>query len=635
MSETGVPQAGASEVVGEAALLGVVGGAVMALGSDVVFVLDAETSAVVQANRAFRRVFGYEAAELPALRLADLALDAAALDSVLPASGEGELGVRDFRRKSGAVFALEARAITTAVAGRRYHCLVGCDQTQRREAERARAESELRLRTFVDSAFEGLTVTDHGRIVDGNARLAELLGAPLSSLVGRSVMDFIAPESASRVVPRLQSGAPQSYEHMCLRADGSKFPVEVQAKTIELGGQSLRITAIRDISERRSLEEQVRQAQRMESIGRLAGGVAHDFNNLLTVILSLVRLLTRVPRSAADRDDLEQIQTAAERAAELTQQLLAFARRQIVEPQSVDLNELVTRIDKMLRRLIGEDIQLTTLPESRIGRIRADPGKIEQVLMNLAVNARDAMEDGGKLTIETANVELGEDYAANHPEVRPGRYVMLSVSDTGAGMDGETMAHIFEPFFTTKKDGKGTGLGLATCYGIVKQSGGSIWVYSEVGKGTTFKVYFPHFVDEAMPVPPPAVQAAPSGTETLLVVEDDEMVRRLAVRILRGQGYVVHDTGDPVDALAMFDRLGGAVDLLVTDVVMAGMSGRELANQLRARRAGLKVLYTSGYTENTIVHHGVVDAGVNFLEKPYVPDELARRVRDVLDRRGQ
>ena len=634
MSETRVPQAGgASDSVGDPALMGVIGGAIMALGSDVVFVLDASTLQVVQVNRAFERVFGYRRGEAAALGLRDLA-DAAFIAQALAAASESDLGAQPFRRKGGGLFDLETRALGTEVGGRRYHCVVGCDLTDRQAAERARAESELRLRTFVDASFEGLAITDQGRVVDVNARLPELLGAPSSSLVGRSVIDFIAPESRSRVVPRLQSGDPQAYEHLCLRIDGTKFPVEVQAKTIQLGERSLRVTAIRDISERKNLEEQVRQAQRMESIGRLAGGVAHDFNNLLTVILSLVRLLTRVPRSAADRDDLEQIQTAAERAAELTQQLLAFARRQIVEPQSLDLNELVTRIDKMLRRLIGEDIRLTTIPDPGIGRIRADPGKVEQVLMNLAVNARDAMENGGKLTIETANVELGEDYAANHPEVHPGRYVMLSVSDTGAGMDAVTMAHIFEPFFTTKSAGKGTGLGLATCYGIVKQSGGSIWVYSEAGKGTTFKVYFPQFAEETVPVPPPVMQAAPFGSETLLVVEDDDMVRRVAVRILRDQGYVVHDTGDPVEALAVFERLGGAIDLLVTDVVMAGMSGKELANQLRARRPALKVLYTSGYTENTIVHHGVVDVGVNFLEKPYVPDELARRVREVLDRLG-
>ncbi|HEX2659907.1 MAG TPA: ATP-binding protein, partial [Polyangia bacterium] len=328
----------------------------------------------------------------------------------------------------------------------------------------------------------------------------------------------------------------------------------------------------------------------------------------------------------------DQIKTAAERAAQLTQQLLAFARRQIVEPIVLDLNDLVQNIDKMLRRLIGENVRLVTVPTPDLARIRADPGKIEQVLVNLAVNARDAMEVGGTLTIETANVELGEDYAATHPEVAAGRYVMMSVSDTGVGMDAATISHIFEPFFTTKSAAKGTGLGLATCYGIVKQSGGSIWVYSEPGRGTTFKVYFPAVTDTAPSAPAPTAIAVPAGRETLLVVEDDEMVRRLAVRVLRGKGYLVHETGDPLQALEMFDAAAPPVDMLVADVVMAGLSGKDLADRLRAKRPDLKVLYTSGYTENTIVHHGVVDAGVNFLPKPYVPDELARRVREALDK---
>jgi len=298
----------------------------------------------------------------------------------------------------------------------------------------------------------------------------------------------------------------------------------------------------------------------------------------------------------------------------------------------LDLGQLVQNIDKMLRRLIGEDVRLVTIPAPNLGRIRADPGKIEQVLVNLAVNARDAMEAGGTLTIETANVELGEDYAATHPEVAPGRYVMMSVSDTGIGMDAATISHIFEPFFTTKSPAKGTGLGLATCYGIVKQSGGSIWVYSELGRGTTFKVYFPAVTDAAAVAAAPSSVAVPLGRETLLVVEDDEMVRRLAVRVLRGKGYLVHETGDPLQAVELFDSAQPPIDMLVPHVVMAGMSGKDLADRLRARRPDLKVLYTSGYTENTIVHHGVVDAGGNFLAKPYVPDELARRVRDALDK---
>jgi CheY-like chemotaxis protein len=288
----------------------------------------------------------------------------------------------------------------------------------------------------------------------------------------------------------------------------------------------------------------------------------------------------------------------------------------------------------MLRRVIGEDIELATIAMPNLGRIRADPGRIEQVLMNLVVNARDAMEGGGKLTIETANVELGADYAANHPDVEPGSYVMLSVSDTGGGMDARTMTKIFEPFFTTKVPGKGTGLGLATCYGIVRQSGGSIWVYSEVGKGSTFKVYLPRVSDVAQALSRPPASAAAHGQETLLVVEDDEMVRRVAVRILRAKGYVVHETGDPRAALAIFDQLGRAVDLLVADVVMSGMSGKDLADRLRGMKHDLRVLYTSGYTENTIVHHGVVDPDVNFLAKPYLPEDLARCVREALDKSG-
>ena len=619
-------------------LLRVVGEAVMALGTDLVFVVDAPSLRIVRANLAFTKVLGYAPDEVAGLDMRTVSGSEARVWeenlAILVETGRVPVSVRPFRHRDGHIVEIETSVGRTVVGERVLYCVVGRDPTDRHEAERARRDAELRMRTFVDAAFEGLTITDKGLIIDANTRLAEIMRAPLSDLVGRPVMDFVAPESRAHVIAHLASGAPQFYEHGLLRADGTVIPVEVRAKTIDVGERTLRVTAIRDISERKSLEEQVRLAQRMESVGRLAGGVAHDFNNLLTVILSLVTFLTSRATTARDRDDLEQIESAGLRAAELTQQLLAFARRQIVEPKVLDLNELVNRLDKMLRRVIGEDIELATITAPNLGCIRADPGRIEQVLMNLVVNARDAMEGGGKLTVETANVELGPDYAATHPEVEPGPHVLLSVSDTGGGMDAKTMAKIFEPFFTTKIPGKGTGLGLATCYGIVKQSGGSIWVYSEAGKGSTFKVYFPLFTEETVPVPPPVTQAAPFGSETLLVVEDDDMVRRVAVRILRDQGYVVHDTGDPREAVAVFERLGGGVDLLVTDVVMSGMSGKELANQLRARKAALKVLYTSGYTENTVVHHGVVDVGVNFLEKPYVPDELARRVREVLDRRG-
>jgi two-component system cell cycle sensor histidine kinase/response regulator CckA len=619
-------------------LLRVLGEAVMALGTDIVFVVDATSLRILRANLAFTKVLGYPPEEVAGLDMRQLSGSEPqvweANLAILVETGRIPLGVRPFRHRDGHIVEIEASFGRTVVGGRALYCMVGRDPTERHEAERARRDAELRMRTFVDAAFEGLTITDKGRIIDGNARLAELLRAPLSDLVGRSVMDFVAPESRADVVAHLASGAPQFYEHRLQRADGTVIPVEVRAKTIEVGDRALRVTAIRDISERRRLEEQVRLAQRMESVGRLAGGVAHDFNNLLTVILSLVTFLESRATSARDLEDLEQIESAGLRAAELTQQLLAFARRQIVEPKVLDLNELVTSLDRMLRRVIGEDIELATITVPNLGRIRADPGRIEQVLMNLVVNARDAMEGGGKLTIETANVELGPDYAATHPEVEPGAYVMLSVSDTGGGMDAQTKAKIFEPFFTTKIPGKGTGLGLATSYGIVKQSGGSIWVYSELGKGTTFKVYLPRVTEAAEERTPPQSAAAGQGHETLLVVEDDEMVRRVAVRILRAKGYVVHETGDPRAALAIFEQLGRAVDLLIADVVMAGMSGKELVDRLRRAKRDLRVLYTSGYTENTIVHHGVVDPDVSFLAKPYLPEDLARCVREALDKAG-
>jgi two-component system cell cycle sensor histidine kinase/response regulator CckA len=507
------------------------------------------------------------------------------------------------------------------------------DSTERAAAERSLQESEERFRKLAEAAFEGVAITEGGRFVDASPRMAEILGAPLPQLLGRPVSDFVARESREKVALHIRSGSEEPYEHMALRADGTVFPVEVQAKAIAFHGRAMRVTALRDISIRKRIEEHLRLAQRMETVGRLAGGIAHDFNNLLTVILSSARLLIEAPRSENEREDLAQLEAAAERAAELTRQLLAFARRQVVEPETVDLNSLAANLEPMLRRIIGAEIDLATFPGPQLGAVLADPGQVEQVLINLAVNARDAMERGGRLTIETANATLDEAYASRHPEVLAGDYVMVSVSDTGIGMDRETMTHIFEPFFTTKEPGKGTGLGLATCYGIVRQAGGFIWVYSEPGKGTTFKVYFarraasPTACESVSPV------ASVRGHETILVVDDEPMVRRIAIRTLKAQGYTVHAAADGREALQRFDELDGNIDLLVTDLIMPGRTGKELADELHCRRPNLKVLFTSGYTENTVVHQGIVEAGVHFLGKPYVPTELARRVREVIDAR--
>jgi PAS domain S-box-containing protein len=390
----------------------------------------------------------------------------------------------------------------------------------------------------------------------------------------------------------------------------------------------------RDVTDQRHLEEQFRQAQKMEAVGQLAGGIAHDFNNLLTAILGNTQLLLRdLPPGDSKRGDVEEIRKASERAASLTRQLLAYSRRQMLQPEVLDLNVVVAEMDKMLRRLIGENIALVTLLAPDLGRVRADPNQIEQVLVNLAVNARDAMADGGggKLTIETANVDLDEAFTQANLGSRAGPHTMLGVTDTGTGMDTTVRAHLFEPFFTTKEVGKGTGLGLATVYGIVKQSDGYISVYSEPGRGASFKIYLPR-LDARPRTSSPAIKGgAGRGTETILVVEDEPAVLALSQRALETHGYVVLAASDATTALRLVERHGGTIHLLLTDVVMPGMSGRDLADQLAARRPGTRVLYMSGYPGDAVVQHGELQPGAAFLQKPFSPDGLARKVRDVLD----
>jgi PAS domain S-box-containing protein len=390
-----------------------------------------------------------------------------------------------------------------------------------------------------------------------------------------------------------------------------------------------------DVSRELELEEQYRQAQKMEAIGRLSGGVAHDFNNLLVVITGYSELLLQ--RHLNEQSPLykyvEEIKKAGDSAAGLTRQLLAFSRSQVLQPRILNLNEVIVSLEKMLRRLIGEDIDLVAVPDPNLGQVKADPGQIEQVILNLVVNARDAMPQGGKLTLETANVELDEIYTGKHVGVSPGQYVMLAVSDTGLGMDAKTQSHIFEPFFTTKEQGKGTGLGLATVFGIVKQSGGDIWVYSEPGQGTTFKIYLPR-VDEAVAAVEPHLANSEllTGAETVLLVEDEVGVRTLARRALELSGYTVLEASHGQEALLLFQQQPEPIHLLVTDVVMpGGLNGRELAERLKPLYPDLKVLFMSGYTNEAIVHHGVLEPGLFFLQKPFTPYVLIKKVRDVLD----
>jgi two-component system cell cycle sensor histidine kinase/response regulator CckA len=382
-------------------------------------------------------------------------------------------------------------------------------------------------------------------------------------------------------------------------------------------------------------ERQLRHAQKMEAVGMLAGGIAHDFNNILTVILSYGELLLgELTPGEPMHDDMSEICKAGRRAADLTRQLLMFSRQQVVEPKVLDLNDVLAGVDKMLQRILGADVELVSLPKSPLGRVCVDPGSIEQVIMNLVVNARDAMPTGGKLTIETANVVLDEAFVRAHHGAEPGPHVMLGVADTGVGMDPATAARIFEPFFTTKDRGKGTGLGLSTVFGIVQQSGGSVWVYSELGKGTTFKVYLP-----CVDAPIDSVRAAPTptdlrGCETILLVEDDDQVRAVALAILRKSGYHVIEARHANEALLCSERHPDTIDLLLTDVVMPQMSGPELAKRLAGARPKMKVLCMSGYTDDSIVRHGVLEARLAFLQKPITPHTLTARVRDVLDGRN-
>jgi two-component system, cell cycle sensor histidine kinase and response regulator CckA len=504
--------------------------------------------------------------------------------------------------------------------------------------ERKRAQEEVlareaHYRTILENIGDGVMITDRqGRYVDVNPRACEVTGYSREELLQLNTVDTYLPDERADVPPGLaelaRSGS-ASYERSLLRKDGSVIIVEVNARALPAGNL---LATLRDVTDRKRLEEQLRQAQKMEAVGRLAGGVAHDFNNVLTAIFGYADLMAEeVPASSAARQDLDEIRKAAQRATALTRQLLAFSRQQVLAPVVLSMNDLVEDVDKMLRRLVGEDVELRVALASDAGNVRADPGQLQQVIMNLVVNARDAMPTGGKLLIETADAELTEQYAELHQPVIPGQYVMLAVSDTGVGMDAQTRARIFEPFFTTKEKSKGTGLGLSTVYGIVKQSGGYIWVYSEAGHGTTFKVYLPRVNAPVEPQPPAREAATVTGTETILLAEDDEMLRPLAKGLLGKLGYTVLEAENAEQALAVAGAHPGPIHLLVADVVMPGASGRELARRLEPTRPDTRVLYVSGYTDDAIVHHGMLEPGLNFLQKPFTPTALARKVREVLD----
>ncbi|MBW3534750.1 MAG: PAS domain S-box protein [Gemmatimonadetes bacterium] len=519
------------------------------------------------------------------------------------------------------------------------YLVVGWDLTEHRRVEAALAESQQRYgRVFASSGVGILVMDEETRILDANPAIIRLLRWPADTAVGRRMRELVHPEDREswlELWTELESGGQELYDRevRLRREDGSWAWCHEHVSAVrEADGRFTAVSVIDDISEQKRLEEQLRLSQRIESIGRLAGGVAHDFNNIITVIQGHTDLLLS---DVGERDglypDLLQIRAAAARAAALTRQLLAFSRRQVLQPRIVDLNTVMRGMEPMLRRLIGEDVDLRFELSPDLGLVRADPGQIEQVVLNLVVNARDAMPRGGRLTVETHERHFGESFVRTHPGSSEGPYVGVVVRDTGHGMDEDTVALIFEPFFTTKEPGKGTGLGLAMSYGIVKQSGGYVLVESEPDEGSTFSIYLPR-IEEGKPgqAPEPAAQGD-GGSETILLVEDEPMVRELARRALQARGYDVLTAQDGEAALAVLDDHDGSLHLLLTDVVMPRMGGREVAERIRRRVPGLKVIFMSGYTDDAVVRHGVLEESTPFLQKPFTPDELADKIREVLD----
>jgi len=612
-------------------------------------VLADQQGKITFANRAFLQAYLYTEDEILAKTFPGAILSPRNSTSLVEQimvgilESDGWKGECLHRRKDGTDFPVYLRLaqIKDTEGGLLGTLAIAQDIAERKHAEEALRRSEARVQYLVESNLIGIVIGDlGGKLIDANDAFLRLLGYSRTDLLsGTMRWDRLSPpehrDSDQGAFEQLRkTGIAPSREKQFLRKDGTRVSVLIGAATFASaeGGVEC-VSFVLDVSERKHLEQQLQQAQKMEAIGSLTGGIAHDFNNLLAVIIGYSEMmLERVGLDDKMRIPAEEIRKAGNRAASLTRQLLAFSRQQVIEPRVLHLNPIVVEVEKMLRRLIGEDIELQTSLDPATGPVKADPGQIQQILLNLAVNARDAMPKGGNLIIETGNVELGAAYALHHPPCVAGPYVLLTVSDTGVGMNAETKARIFEPFFTTKEIGKGTGLGLSTVYGAVRQSGGHVWVYSEPGRGTAFKIYLPR-VDRAV------LQILPSepspdnlcGTETVLLVEDDASLRNLARDLLGQAGYTVLVGNSGVHGLKVAQRHPAPIHLLLSDVVMPGLNGPALAQKIAPIHPETRVLYVSGYTGSFAIQTGLVDSGASLLQKPFSRVSLLRKVREVLD----
>lgn len=598
----------------------------------------------IDANEAFLRTVGYSRQELigstsAELRLLPESFDRSQMIAHVRATGSIRQQVLNSKTLRGHAIALELSAELIDFNG--IECLLCLTQDI---TERRRAEERLRLQQrAIDAASEGILIADAQHadlpLVFVNRAFEQVTGYHASEVLGRNCRFLQGPDTDPHVVAELRAalveGRPVTAEILNYRKDGEPFWNLLSITPVrDADGRITHFVGVqRDVTERKLFAEQLRQSQKMEAIGRLAGGVAHDFNNILTIMLGNTEIALEDLQEARDcRPLLQEVMQAGQRAAGLTRQLLAFSRRQVFEPRVLDLNVVVRDAERLLRRLIGEDIMLSTALEANLRPLLADPVQLEQILLNLTVNARDAMPRGGRLVLETRNIDLEPTHRLTDGKIRPGPYVLLAVSDTGHGMDEQTRSRIFEPFFTTKERGRGTGMGLSTVYGIVQQSQGYVWVESEVGEGTTFSIYLPAHTAGGAPGPRAAARpASQGGTETLLLVEDEAAVRFIAKRMLEGQGYRVLEASRGGEALEIAAQVAGPIDLLITDVIMPEMSGRQLAEQLLATRPQTRVLYVSGYTDNEISQHGVLAPNVAFLQKPFSNESLAAKVRQLLD----